>query len=223
MIQSNLVKVPVPAAGQAEKRVSLPGVSWQAYETILAALGENRAAQLTYYHETLEIMTPLEAHDHSSSKLDQLVNVLTEENDLTLKSLQSTTLSKPELLVGAEPDQCYYITNEPLVRGKTVDLRTDPPPDLIIEVDITHTDINKNALYAQLGVQEFWHYDGQTLSIYQLQGAEYTEVPISPTFPQVPKDRLYQFLHDCAQQGETQAKRLLRQWLRSKLETAAGT
>jgi Uma2 family endonuclease len=199
-----------------EKRVTLSQVSWQAYETILAALGENRSAQLFYYQGRLEIMSPLESHEGASSQIDDFIKVITDEQNLNIKSLQSTTLNKPELQAGAEPDQCYYLANEPLVRGKTVDLQVDPAPDLVVEVDITHSDINKNALYAAMGVSEFWRYDGQTLRIFSLEAGEYQEVEASPSFPMIPKQRLYQFLQDCAQAGETQAKRLFRQWLRQE-------
>ena len=202
----------------AEQRVLLPNVSWQGYQQILAALGERRAARLTYFNGSLEIMTPLEAHEGSSSRIDQFVNVVTEETEQNLKSLQSTRLNKPELPAGAEPDQCYYIANEAAVRGKTVDLAVDPPPDLVVEVDITHTDIDKNALYAAMNVPEFWRYDGQVLRIYLLQECEYQEAESSLTFPEVPKDLLYQFLQDCEERGETASKRILRDRIASFLQ-----
>ncbi len=194
----------------AEQRVLLPNVSWQGYQQILAALGERRAARLTYFNGSLEIMTPLEEHEGSSSRIDQFVNVVTEETDQNLKSLQSTRLNKPELPGGAEPDQCYYIANEAAVRGKTVDLAMDPPPDLVVEVDITNTDIDKNALYAAMGVPEFWRYDGQLLKIYSLRDGEYQESESSLALPEVPKALLYQFLQDCDERGETASKRRLR-------------
>ncbi|NJN86455.1 MAG: Uma2 family endonuclease [Leptolyngbyaceae cyanobacterium SL_7_1] len=200
-----------------ERRVTLYSISWDAYEQILAALGNDRAAQLTYFEETLEIMTPLEEHENSSDLIGDFIKILVEENNLNIKSLRSTTLKRSDLAVGAEPDNCYYIANEPAVRGKTVDLTTDPPPDLVVEVDITHTDINKTELYAKLGVPEFWRYDGRLWQIYQLHANRYKEVSTSPTFPQVPKQRLYQFLRECAQQGENSAKRNLRQWIREQL------
>ncbi|MEM9213147.1 MAG: hypothetical protein AAGD25_02275 [Cyanobacteria bacterium P01_F01_bin.150] len=83
-------------------------------------------------------------------------------------------------------------------------------------MDITNTDIDKNAVYAKLGIPEFWRYDGQTLRIYQIQNHQYREVAQSPTFPLVPKERPYEFLNNCAQQGETAAKRTLRVWLRQQ-------
>jgi Uma2 family endonuclease len=202
----------------AEKRVTLHHVSWNAYQTILEALGEQRSAHLTYYKGTLEIMTPLEAHDNPSDLIGDFVKILVDEFDLTIKSMGSTTLTHPNLKVGAEPDKGFYIANEPLVRGKTVDLATDPPPDLIVEVDITHTDINKNALYAEMEVPEFWRYDGQQLTIYELHDGKYEAVETSPTFPNVSKERLYEFLKECAQQGETQAKRNLREWIKNMQE-----
>lgn len=200
----------------AEKRVTLH-VSWDGYEAILNALGEQRAARLTYCQGTLEIMTPLEAHDNPSDLIGDFIKILVDQFDFNIKSMGSTTLSRPDLRVGAEPDKGFYIANEPLVRGKTVDLATDPPPDLIVEVDITHTDINKNLLYAEMGVPELWRYDGQQLKIYELENGQYQEVETSPTFPSIPKERLYEFLNECAQQGETQAKRNLRVWLREQL------
>lgn len=206
-----------------EKRVVLYNISWQAYEQILSALGENRAAQLSYYQETLEIMTPLEEHENSSDLIGDFVKILVEEKDLNIKSLRSTTLKRPDLVAGAEPDNCYYIANEPIVRSKIVDLSVDPPPDLVVEVDITHTDINKTALYAKLGVPELWRYNGRVWQIYQLQADEYQEVTISPTFPQVPKERLYQFLQECTQQGEKSAKHSLRQWIRQQTNEPASS
>ncbi len=80
-----------------------------------------------------------------------------------------------------------------------------------------NTDINKNELYARLGVPELWRYNGQKLTIYQIQGGSYQEAIASPSFPAVPKDRLYRFLRDCAEEGETASKRALRAWIRDNL------
>jgi Uma2 family endonuclease len=200
-----------------ERRVVFYNITWQSYEAILAALGDNRSAQLTYYKGTLEIMAPLEAHENSKHVIGNFIEILVDEGDFEgIKGMGSTTLNLPTLTVGAEPDQGYYIANERSVRGKTVDLTTDPPPDLILEIDITHTDINKNALYAEMGVPEFWRYNGKVLTIYALENGNYREVDLSPTFPDVPKQQLYSYLKDCAEIGEKQAKKKLRTWLQQK-------
>lgn len=155
-----------------KKRVALP-VDWAGFQTILAALGERRSARLTYYNGILEIMTPLEAHEHSSDLIGDFVKILVEELGLTIKSMGSTTLRREDLERSAEPDRGFYIANEPRVRGRIVDLHTDPPPDLVVEVDMIPTDIDKNALYAELGVPEFWRYNGQVWRIYVLQQGQY--------------------------------------------------
>ncbi|NER31522.1 MAG: Uma2 family endonuclease, partial [Symploca sp. SIO1C4] len=129
-----------------------------------------------------------------------------------IKTMGSTTLDREDLDRGAEPDKAYYIQNQAKVAGKTVDLKQDPPPDLVVEVDITHTDINKLALYANMGVPEFWRYNGRVWRIYQNSGDHYQEVKASPTFPFVPKTKLYEFLAQ-AQEDEIGAEQTLRQWV----------
>jgi Uma2 family endonuclease len=42
------------------------------------------------------------------------------------------------------------------VAGRRIDFATAPPPDLVVEVDITSTDLDKTRLYAALGVPELW-------------------------------------------------------------------
>ena len=203
----------------AEKRVSFYNLSWQSYEQILAALGNKRAARLTYYKGTLEIVSPLEEHESASDRIAILIHLLTEELNLNIKSMASSTLNKPELKVGAEPDKCYYIQNEPAVRGKIVDLATDPLPDLIVEVDITHTDINKTQLYQDMKVPEFWRYNGKALTIYLLNKDRYIESETSPTFPLLTKSKIYEFLAQCNTEGETQTKRSFRTWLREQMRS----
>jgi Uma2 family endonuclease len=108
--------------------------------------------------------------------------------------------------------------NQPQVVGKKVDLNEDPPPDLIVEVDITHTDINKLQFYASMGVPEFWRYNGETLQIYQLQNHQYVETEKSPTFTKVTKEQLYQFLQDC-QTDEVQASKNFRVWVQQQMQS----
>jgi Uma2 family endonuclease len=191
----------------AEKRVTFYNLSWRSYEQILDALGNNRAARLTYYKGTLEIVSPLEEHESASDRIGILIHTLTEELNLNIKSMASTTLNKTEF---------YYIQNEPAVRGKKVDLAIDPPPDLVVEVDITHTDINKNQLYQEMKVSEFWRYNGKVLTIYLLSENQYQESETSPTFPLLTKSKIYEFLAECDTQGETQTKRAFRTWLQEQ-------
>ncbi len=205
--------LPKPTNLKGEKRITLPGLSWQRYQQILQALPQTRAARLAYIDGTLEIAMPLEDHEYASELIGLFIRVLVVEMGLKLKSMRSTTLDREDLDRGAEPDNAYYIQNQPLVAGRTVDLAQDPPPDLVVDVDITHTDIDKNRLYGGMGVPELWRYNGHIWRIYQLQGDGYVEVERSPTFMAVPKTRLYGFLA-VAQQDEVAAELALRAWVR---------
>ncbi|MCL1472077.1 Uma2 family endonuclease [Argonema antarcticum] len=207
-----------PETTLAEQRVVFYNISWQAYEQILAALGESRSSRLTYNEGTLEITMPLEEHESAIRLIELFIRILVVEFGLKVKTMGSTTLNRPDLKKGAEPDNCYYIQNQPKVAGKKVDLNTDPPPDLIAEVDITHTDINKLNLYASMGVPEFWRYNGQILRIYQLQDSEYIEVEHSPTFSLAIKERLYQFLEE-AKFDEVLAEKSFRAWVQQQVES----
>ncbi len=145
----------------AEQRLTLRNVSWETYEKLLDAFGEHRAVRLHYDEGVLEFMVPLEAHENPSDIIGAFIRRLVVDSGRDIKSMASTTLRRKKLQKGAEPDKCFYIQNESKVRGREVDLDQDPPPDLVVEVDITHTDIDKNRLYAQLGVPELWRFNGQ--------------------------------------------------------------
>ena len=175
-------------------------------------LGESRSARLIYDRGTLEITMPLEEHEFYSELIGRFIYFLVSEMGRKIKTMGSTTLDREDLDRGAEPDKAYYIQNQAKVAGKTVDLKQDPPPDLVVEVDITHTDIDKLALYANMGVPEFWRYNGQLWRIYQLSGDHYQEVNTSGTFPLIPKTKLYEFLAQ-AQEDEIGAEQTLRQWV----------
>jgi Uma2 family endonuclease len=194
-----------------EQRVVLRGLSWESYLQILNALSQSRSSRLTYDNGILEITVPLEAHEFARRFIERFILTLVELMGMRLKTMGSTTMNYPQLRKGAEPDNAYYIQNQPLVKGRTVNFSQDPPPDLVVEVDITHTDIAKNQFYATLGVLEFWRFNGRIWRVYQLQQEVYVELERSPTFPCVPKQRLYTFLEQ-AKDDEIEAVQSLRAW-----------
>ncbi|MBD2043388.1 Uma2 family endonuclease [Microcoleus sp. FACHB-672] len=199
--------------------VLLKNISWQTYEFLVQDLAEQPGIRLTYDRGTLEIMTPLDPHKKYKKILGRFVETLSEELDTDIYSLGSRTCKREDLERGLEPDQCYYIQNEDLVWNKEqIDLNTDPPPDLVIEIDIASSSINRLALYASLSVAEVWRYDGTRLIIYQLQGNEYAECNYSPTFPFLPQAEIERFLELRKTTKEKALLRLFREWIRSQIE-----
>ena len=203
----------------AEQRVIFSNISWQTFEQLLKELGDNRASRLAYDEGILEIMTPLGRHENNNRFIDDLIRAIADELDLNLKKFGSLTLKRSKKLKGAEPDSCYYLQNEPLVRSKQeIDLDKDPPPDLVLEIDITSGSLDKRPIYAAIGVPEFWHYNGNKLQVFVLQQStgDYQQVTQSPTFPWMPLDVIPRFIRQGLVDGETATLRAFRAWVRAQ-------
>ena len=169
---------------QRADRVVLYNIGWQQFENLLKDLGDKRAARIAYDRGTLEIMTPLPEHEHYKEVISDIVKDLADLLDLDYESLGSTTWKRESRLAGVEPDNCFYFQNEAAIRGKLqFDLNQDPPPDLVLEIDLTSKSLNRFPIYARLEVPEIWCYDSGELKIYQLQNGEYQEAQISLVFP----------------------------------------
>ena len=207
---------------QPGQRVLLKNVTWDEFEQILSESGEHRATRLAYYQGTLEIMVPLPEHENTNRFIETLINALVEELDLNIKKFGSTTFRRANVESGAEPDSCYYIQNEPIVRSRQhIDFKTDPPPDLVLEIDVTSSSTNKRHIYAALGVPEFWRYRKNKLQVLVLAQDEsvYVESCSSPTFPILDLDAIPRFLAQSLVDGEVAAVKAFRQWVRDKLTT----
>ncbi|OCQ88887.1 hypothetical protein BCD64_03850 [Nostoc sp. MBR 210] len=203
----------------AEQRTVLHNVSWETFEALLRDTGEDRGSRFAYDCGTLEIMTPLFEHEKPKNNLGNFIVALAEELDIEIRSAGSTTLKQKLVKKGIEPDACYYIQNELLMRGKeTLDLETDPPPDLAIEVDITSSSVNKFNIYAALGITELWRYNGQNLKFYRLVEGQYIECEFSIAFPIVSVRDMSRFIEQSKTMGEIALLKLFRTWVRSQLE-----
>ncbi|MEL7143469.1 MAG: Uma2 family endonuclease [Cyanobacteria bacterium J06643_4] len=211
------ISLPAPPAKLVgEKRVAFQNLDWQAFKQIQSLLTERSQARFTYDRGVLEITMPLERHERFARLIERFILILVVETGQMLKTMGSTTLDREDLLKSAEPDNGYYIQSFNLVADHEINLATDPPPDLVVEVDITHTDIAKDALYAGMGVPEFWRFNGQVWRILCLVNGAYEERDRSPTFPLLEKADLYRFL-ESALLNEVAAEIEFRQWVRSQL------
>lgn len=205
-----------PTKPIGEKRMAFQALDWPAFKQIQQLLTERTRARFTYDDGVLEITMPLEGHERIARLVELFIRILVVEMGLKLKTMGSTRLDREDLLKSAEPDNGYYIQNYARVADHEVDLKVDPAPDLVVEVDITHTDINKNALYASLGVPEFWRLNGRDWQILVLVDGSYGEQEQSLTFPLVEKADLYRFL-ETALVDEVAAEKTFRQWVRQQL------
>jgi Uma2 family endonuclease len=90
----------------------------------------------------------------------------------------------------------------------------DPPPDLVLEIDMTSKSLDRFPIYARLGVPEIWSYDSGALKIYHLQDGEYVSAQLSLALPQLPIQELPQLIEDYRQAGRRAIRKAVREWAR---------
>lgn len=210
--------LPPPRSARAPEStqcVILSGISWETYERLLAEHQESSGTHFTYDQGRLEIMVLSARHEKPNRALALLVEVFAEEMDIDVENLGSTTFKREELGRGFEPDSCFYIQNAERVRGKEeIDLTADPPPDLVIEIDITSSSLNKFPVFAALGIPEVWRYDGERVNIFRLEAEAYHEQAESTALPKVTSEVLSRFIAEDKHLKRTVWLRHVREWTR---------
>jgi Uma2 family endonuclease len=174
-----------PSAVIDAHRVVLHNVSWDTFERLLQETGEaRRGTRLAYCDGDLEIMSPLLRHEGYNRVLQMLVFTMAEETRTRIKSLGSLTCKLEAIKKGLEPDSCFYVQHLHEILGlENIDMARHPPPDVVIEVDITNSSMSKFPIYEGLKVPEVWRHDDKKLRIYHLHGGRYVEQDVSLAFP----------------------------------------
>ncbi|MCY7320545.1 MAG: Uma2 family endonuclease [Phormidesmis sp. CAN_BIN36] len=196
------------------QRIQLQDVDWNEFEAILDELGEKRSSRIAYSDGILEIRMPLPEHEVDNELISDMVKILLEELDISNECFGSTTFKRQDMLKGIEPDQCFYIKNAAVMIGKRrLDLTTDPPPDLAIEVDVT----SKTGLdaYQGLGVSELWRFEDGKLRISVLENGQYQDSSSSLHFPDwAIVNLISQFVDRAQSEGRSRTLKAFRQQVR---------
>lgn len=195
--------------------LSIPGVSWADYEALLEELGDRNAVRVAYDDGRLEIVSPSDRHERAKEFIQNVARVLADELGTELESVGSTTFKHPDLKKGAEPDTSFYVQHAAQVIGRDgLDLTVDPPPDVVVEVDVSHSSAMKLRVWAEIGVPEVWRYDGERTVMYRRSGDGYVEVPESLAFPSFTAETLAALLHRLRAEGQQAVLTAFRQSLR---------
>lgn len=199
------------------RHVVLRDVSWELYESLLREIGAQHVL-ITYEDGSMELMSPRPEHEWWKKTVARLIETLTEELNIPIAGFGSTTYRRRDLAKGLEPDECYYIQHEALVRGKKrLALNVDPPPDLVVEIDITARDLAREPIYAALGAPELWWFDGrQPRSKRLTPGGTYEVVTNSGAFPFLKDADLEPFLTMVPNTDQTTMVRAFRRWVRER-------
>jgi Uma2 family endonuclease len=199
-----------PEPGEA---ILLHNVSWETYEALLHDL-DGQHLRLTYDDGRLAIVSPLPKHDKVKTLIGRMIEQLSLELNIPVSSFGSTTWRRRKFRKGLEADECYYVQSETLVRGREdVDLKSDPPPDLAVEVDVTHHPVNRMKVYAGLGIPEVWVCSFEHVICMHLTKGRYKPAEKSLAFPFLRPADLERFLALRGTTDETSLLRAFRNWV----------
>ncbi len=212
------ISTPVEQQTTPENRVVLKGVSWSTFKALLADVGDDRVWRIAYEGGVLEIRMPYLEHEVPKGLIESFIEATADELEIEVMKAGSLTLEREDLTRAVEPDSCFYIQNEASVRGnRDINLPEDLPPDLAIESDYTNSSVNKDGLYASIGVPELWRYRRQSLQVYQLVEGKYEMCDRSLAFPFLPVAEIPGFIEQSRTIGQRAAVRLFRQRIREIL------
>lgn len=193
----------------------LHNVSWEEYEAVLEEFQDRPAYRISYNDGVLKIMSPRRDHEFPKDYVLGVIRIYADEFDIDLDSYGSTTYRRRRQAKGAEADTSFYIKHASEVRGKgDLNLEKDPPPDVVVEIDITNESLDKFEIYAALQVPEIWRFDGENFKIHILSEAKYETAASSVALPLLSAAMLTEFLQYAYQEGQTAALKIFRQRLR---------
>ncbi len=196
-------------------------VSWDEYEELLEQVGEAPGLRISYENGSLLVMTISAEHEKYALFINSLIAGIRLRLRIDILAFGSATIRKPRRSAGHEPDACFYVQTAALIGNKIqLDFETDPPPDIVVEVDVHHDSRSRFRVYAALGVPEIWRYDGQAMTIYLLsvEGAaeqEYVAGDFSAALPMLNAARLTEMIERMRNEGELKALLAFDEWLQS--------
>jgi Uma2 family endonuclease len=209
--------------GIVDNRLVLDGISWRTYEELLGIF-EDKRLRITFDRGTLEIMTISPLHEQYRRIIDLLIFVLVEESNQKIRGLGSMTFKRPRKKRGLEPDQCYWIQNYEQVRDvRKYDPQKHTPPDLVVEIDMSASSVDRVGIYEAMGVPEVWRWDEQKLELRVLNDRrKYNLVESSFAFPGFNPSELIPWVQQAFSVDDIELVRAFRCWVRDQITAGTG-
>ncbi len=216
-MQSLAVTLKNAIAGLPEgASIHLPNVKWETYEGIVNELEGEGRVRVIYDRGDLYLMTKSRKHEIISRLFFPLIEALVEARDGDFLSIGEATLNSQLADRGIEADDCFYFSDvADQSADRKFDLAIDPPPDLAIEVDFTHSSVDKDGIYAAFRVPEIWRWENDRVTFYRLVDGAYEETDFSVQFPNLSADELPRFFAIGTNRGTLAMKRAFVNWLTS--------
>ena len=212
----------VPAE-PGEEQVVLRPVSWDAYEKLNDDLDEGRNPRMIYCDGKLTIMTKSREHDWYGERLGQLVVALAEGLQILWEDAGQATFRRKEMKAGLEGHKTFYLGQhaELMVGPRNIDLSVQPPPDLAIEVEVSHPADAAMEAWGRLGVAEVWRFDpvADECSFWHRQDdGTYAQSAQSAAFPTLKVEDVLEQMRRAAKLGAAKWHTQLRDWIQKVLK-----
>jgi Uma2 family endonuclease len=191
---------------------------WAGYRALDRARNERSVPRLIYLDGRVTLVSPGFPHEKLSSRLDWLVSAVLVGFGIPAICAGHTTYRRKSRRAGLEGDETYYIANAARLAGKTdIDLRVDPPPDLVVEV-VSHPVKDALEVCRRFGVPEVWVCDGRALRILLLRpDRRYARSPVSASLPMLSAEAVLGWVQRPETGDETAWRRDVRRWVEDEL------
>lgn len=191
-------------------------LTWEDYIELSEQVGETHRLRLSFNDGTLKVMSLSLEHEKYVFFITSMMTHVRLRLRLNILFSGSATLRKKKQSKGNEPDASFYVQTAAAV-GNRIDLNfeVDPPPDIVVEVDIHHASTDNDAIYVALGVPEIWRYDGVKMTILHLQGEAYVAAEASRSLPMLTPAIMTEYLDRLRRDGEFAAILAFDEWLQT--------
>jgi Uma2 family endonuclease len=150
-----------PSEKAGEDRLTLSGFSWEGYEALDAALGEDRSGPRLYFLDgTVEIMSTSQKHEELKKWIADLMAQFFIAKNIRAYPRGQATIKKLKD-AGAEPDESWTFGERKEV------------PDLVLEIALSSGGLPKLEIYQRFGVPEVWFWRKGQIEVWTLEATGY--------------------------------------------------
>ncbi|MGL5872998.1 MAG: Uma2 family endonuclease [Xenococcaceae cyanobacterium] len=157
-------------------------LTWNEYESILAALDNDSWCKASYLDGVLKLVSPSKNHEIAKAKIRALLEAYCDYVEIDYFAMGSTTLKQKDFYSGKEPDESYCFNTLKEI------------PDLAIEIIESSGGLDDLLKYQRLLVKEVWFWQKNNLAVYVNEGDRYVRQTSSYCLPDLDLDLLASFM-----------------------------
>ncbi len=202
-----------------DQRIVIPDLSWEEYVAINDAVVERPGVHMVYCDGRLTLVTESRKHGWSSRRLHTFVVAMARGLKMKWEDAGSATYRRKKKRGGVEGDETFYFgQNAEIMKGsKDIDLDTQPPPDLVIEIEVSHSADDAVIVWGRLKVPEVWRVDPakETCSFWiRRRNGSYARHDRSLAFPMLAPTQVIEQLRLADELGSSDWEKQLDRWIR---------